>query len=126
MSEDKKNEMSEEKKLPRVTVTVEADGEVNTYEGIACAVTVADHDGTEGYTGGNVSVSEALDMISCLGRHIGHLASVKNLPSGVAEAMAADGIKRQMKKDSFSDLLIHLDAALGPCEECPDFEPKES
>lgn len=118
--------MSEEKKLPRVTVTVEADGEVNTYEGIACAVTVADHDGTDGYTGGNVSVSEALEMIACLGRHIGHLASVKNLPSGVAEAMAADGIKEQMKKDSFSDLLSHLDAALEKCGECQGSEQEES
>lgn len=118
--------MSEEKKLPQATVTVEYDGETHTLHGHAFAVSVVGDAATDNNSNGFVSMDEAIELMGCLGRHIGRVASAKGLPRGVAEAITADAIGRQMKKDSFSDLLSHLDAALEKCEECQEADSKES
>lgn len=118
--------MSEEKKLPQATITVEYDGETHILHGHAFAMCVISDEATESCANGFVSMGEAIDLMGCLGRHIGRVAFCKGLPGSVAEAMAADGIKKQMKKESFSDLLTNIDAALEKCEECQEADSKES
>ncbi len=118
--------MSEEKKLPQATVTVEYDGETQVYRGHAFALSVVGDDATDGRSEGYVNIGDAIDLMGCLGRHIGRAASCSGLPEGVADAVAVDAIKKQMKKDSFSDLLTHLDAALEKCGECQESEQEES
>lgn len=118
--------MSEEKKLPQATVTVEYDGETHTFQGHAFALCVIDGKVVDSCSNGFVNMGEALDLMDALGRHIGRVASCKGLPGSVAEAMAADGIRKQTKKDSFSNLLTHLDAALEKCEECEECQEADS
>lgn len=118
--------MSEEKNPHRVTVTVESDGETKVFEGVACAVTVVSDAYAQGMSAGGVSMEEAIPLMMGIGRHIGHIASTKGLSDGVAVALAADGIKAQMKKSAFSDLLACLDSALEKCGECQEADSKES
>lgn len=121
--------MSEEKELNQVTVTVEHDGEVDTYEGTACAVIVVDGEGKEGCSAGHVSIAEAIAMIDGLGCHIGKAASVSGISHGVAEAIAADSIRKQIAKETYQDMFsgyVSLGSILGKCVERPDSEAEES
>lgn len=119
--------MSEEKNRSHMTVAVEYDGEQRgTYEGHAIVVVVAGDEGCESYMGGNLSTGEAMTAMEAMARQIGAMAHGKGLSERVAVAVAEDGIARQMKKESFSDLLTHLDAVCKKCGECEESEPKES
>lgn len=119
--------MSEEKNRSHMTVTVEYDGEQRcTYEGHAIVVVAAGDEGCESYMGGNLSTGEAMTAMEAMARQIGAMAHGKGLSERVAVAVAEDGIARQMKKESFSDLLTHLDAVCEKCGECEESEPKES
>lgn len=120
--------MSEEKNRSHMmTVAVEYDGEQRgTYEGHAIVVVVAGDEGCESYMGGNLSTGEAMTAMEAMARQIGAMAHGKGLSERVAMAVAEDGIVKQMKKESFSDMLTHLDAALEKCEECQESDSKES
>ena len=119
--------MSEEKSRSRMTVAVEYDGEQRgTYEGHAIVVVVAGDEGCESYMGGNLSTGEAVTAMEAMARQIGVMAHGKGLSERVAVAVAEDGIARQMKNESFSDLLTHLDAVCEKCGECEESEPEES
>lgn len=118
--------MSEDKNRSHMTVAVEYDGEQRgTYEGHAIVV-VAGDEGCESYMGGNLSTGEAMTAMEAMARQIGAMAHGKGLSERVAMAVAEDGIVKQMKKESFSDMLTHLDAALEKCVECQESEPRES
>lgn len=119
--------MSEDKNRSHMTVAVEYDGEQRgTYEGHAIVVVVAGDEGCESYMGGNLSTGEAMTAMEAMARQIGAMAHGKGLSDRVAMAVAEDGIVKQMKKESFSDMLTHLDAALEKCVECQESEPRES
>lgn len=119
--------MSEDKNRSHMTVAVEYDGEQRgTYEGHAIVVVVAGDEGCESYMGGNLSTGEAMTAMEAMARQIGAMAHGKGLSERVAMAVAEDGIVKQMKKESFSDLLTHLDAACEKCGECQESEPMES
>ena len=105
--------MSEEKKLPQATITVEYDGETQVFHGHAFELTVVGDDMTDGRSEGYVNMAEAINFIECLGRHIGRAASTNGISGGVAEAMAADGINKQMKKDWYEGLLGNLEVESG-------------
>lgn len=114
--------MSEEKKLPQVTVTVGHDGKVDAYEGTACAVIVVDSEGPKGCSAGHVSIAEAIAMIDGLGRHIGKVASVNGFSDRVAEAIAADSIRKQIANETYRGLFSRLESILEKCEECDGSE----
>ena len=119
--------MSEEKNRSHMIVAVEYDGEQRgTYEGHAIVVVVAGDEGCESYMGGNLSTGEAMTAMEAMARQIGAMAHGKGLSERVAMAVAKDGVVKQMKKESFSGMLTHLDAALEKCVECQESEPRES
>lgn len=119
--------MSEEKNRSHMTVAVEYDGgQLGTYEGHAIVVVVAGDEGCESYMGGNLSTGEAMMAMETMARQIGAMAHGKGLSERVAMAVAKDGVVKQMKKESFSDMLTHLDAALEKCVECQESETRES
>lgn len=126
MSEEKKNETSEEKKLANLNVIVEDGGDWRkVINGSLCTVAVVGEESAESYSYGSVNLRDAYAIIHASARQIGAIAANAGIGMEAAKAVACDAIAKHMRSQAAERILGGIDGILADLGDCPDFEPSD-